>query len=223
MLLSQGAELAAKQVELAELRETIRYRELYIEKLKLQLARLRRFQFGRSSEKLALKIEQLELLIEELKIPSPAAGISPSSEKSRPARRPLPELPPRDAVIYAPACNRPSCGGALRPAGEDVAEMLEYVPEHQKVIQHVRPSVWPRQRLTQCQSLKSQTSLRCLQQDRASRRAVPPHRAWKGGARTPGTRAGQQILRPPAAIPTVRDLRALRRPPRTLDAWRLGW
>lgn len=141
LLVSQGADLAAKHAELTELRQTIRHRELYIEKLKLQLARLRRMQFGRSSEKIEREIEQLELLIEELEMPSPAAVMAPPSQKARPVRRPLPEHLPREAVIHAPACSCPSCGGALRPAGEDVAEMLEYVPEHWKVIQHVRPKM----------------------------------------------------------------------------------
>lgn len=116
LLVWQGAELAAKHAELLELRQTIRHRELYIEKLKLQLARLRRLQFGRSSEKLEREIEQLELLIEELEMPSPAAVMTPPSEKLRPARRPLPEHLPREAVIHAPACSCPSCGGALRYA-----------------------------------------------------------------------------------------------------------
>jgi transposase len=31
------------------------------------------------------------------------------------------------------------CGGALKRLGEDVAEMLEYVPAHWKVLRHVRP------------------------------------------------------------------------------------
>ena len=37
-----------------------------IEHLKLQIARLKRMQFGRSSEKLNAQIEQLELIVEDL-------------------------------------------------------------------------------------------------------------------------------------------------------------
>ncbi len=37
------------------------------------------------------------------------------------------------------ACNCPDCGAALRALGEDVSEVLEYVPEHWKVLKHVRP------------------------------------------------------------------------------------
>jgi hypothetical protein len=39
LLVSQGAELAAKRAELTELRQTIRHRELFIEKLKVSARR----------------------------------------------------------------------------------------------------------------------------------------------------------------------------------------
>jgi len=35
----------------------------------------------------------------------------------------------------------PDCGGELKHLGEDVSEMLEYVVEHFKVIQQVRPKL----------------------------------------------------------------------------------
>jgi hypothetical protein len=35
----------------------------------------------------------------------------------------------------------PDCGGKLKPLGEDVSEMLEYVPGHFKVIRQVRPKL----------------------------------------------------------------------------------
>ena len=129
--------------------ETFRWRvaakhhELTIEKLKLQLARLRRMQFGRSSEKLSAQIEQLELLIEEIEtpsaVPAPSAVPTPVRTSAKPARRPLPEHLPREPVIHEVACACPSCGGGLRRIGEDVAEVLDYVPSHWKVIRHIRP------------------------------------------------------------------------------------
>ena len=39
------------------------------------------------------------------------------------------------------ACGCTACGGRLRQIGEDVAEQLEYVPAHFKVIRHVRPKL----------------------------------------------------------------------------------
>ncbi len=127
-------------------RAELQTRALLIEHLKLQIARLRRAQFGRSSEQLTAEIEQLELTLEELEasveptvdtVPTVAAPIPPPL--ARPVRRPLPATLPRETVTHTPECTCPDCGGALRPAGEDVAEVLEYIPARFKVIRHVRP------------------------------------------------------------------------------------
>lgn len=68
-------------------------------------------------------------------MPSEAPG-------SRPVRKPLPDHLSRETVEHAPAaCSCPDCGGALKRLGEDVAEVLESVPEHFKVIRHVRPKL----------------------------------------------------------------------------------
>jgi transposase len=120
-------------------------RDVLIEQLKLQLARLKRMKFGRSSEQLDSQIEQLELSLEELE--ASAASVAPTraaagEPASKPVRKPLPEHLPRKPHVHEPptgACNCPDCGGALRTLGEDVSEVLEYVPEHWRVHKHVRP------------------------------------------------------------------------------------
>src|SRR5262252_1518717 len=65
-----------------------------IENLKLLILKLRRMQFGPSSEKLARQIDQLELRLEDLetsRASQPASSVPPSDRTSRkPARRPLP-------------------------------------------------------------------------------------------------------------------------------------
>lgn len=123
----------------------LRSRDVLIEQLKLQLARLKRMKFGRSSEQLDAQIAQLELSLEDLEA-NAAAAASPeapaTTPSTRPARKPLPDHLPREAQVHEPAtgvCNCPQCGGALRALGEDVSEVLEYVPEHWKVHRHVRP------------------------------------------------------------------------------------
>ena len=130
-----------QQVKLAE-------RDHEIEHLKLLIAKFRRLQYGRSSEKLDAKIAQLELLVEELeasrasreaRTPEPPAA--KPEQKERPARRPLPEHLPRETLEHVSACTCPECGAAMRKIGEDVAEMLEYVPASFKVIRHVRPKL----------------------------------------------------------------------------------
>ena len=119
-----------------------------IAKLKFQLARYRRAEFGRSSEKLAREVEQLELAIETLEAdqaerqaaasPAVAAAIEEAVDRQKPARRPLPEHLPREEVRHPAACTCPHCGGALRRIGEEVTETLDYVPGRFKVIRHVR-------------------------------------------------------------------------------------
>jgi transposase len=126
---------------------------LHIEKLKMQLALLRRARFGRSSEKLDRDIEQLELLIGELEegqaesserreAAAPAAPFSTGKERSQPVRRPLPEHLPREWVEHEPSCVCPACGGTnLTLVGTDEREVLEYVPSHFKAVVHCRPKV----------------------------------------------------------------------------------
>jgi transposase len=119
-----------------------------IAKLRFQLARYRRAEFGRSSEKLAHEIEQLELAIETLETdraellaaasPVVAAAIETATEAQKPARRPLPDHLPREEVAHPAPCTCPSSAGALRRIGEDVTETLDYVPGRFKVIRHVR-------------------------------------------------------------------------------------
>ena len=119
-----------------------------IEHLTLLIAKLQRMQFGRRSEKVERQIEQLELKLEELEAnrseqASPLEQPSPTPRTaSKPARRPLPTHLPRELKTHEPeqqCC--PECGGTLSKLGEDVSEILEYIPESFKVIRHVRPKL----------------------------------------------------------------------------------
>ncbi len=144
LIFSQRAQLLSKD-------EQLQSRDQEIEHLKLLIAKLRRMQFGRKSEKLDRQIEQLELRLDELQAthaentaashtPAVAAPIANVAAKS--ARKPLPEHLPREMRTYRPkqkAC--PDCGGELKPLGEDVSEILEYVPARFKVIRQVRPKL----------------------------------------------------------------------------------
>jgi transposase len=143
-----------------EQRHEIGNLQLLIEKLKLQIAKLKRAQFGASGEQIGA--QQLQLLIDSLQelatgnIPAPAVGAledtapetgdaPPDADSGeKPRRRPLPSHLPRDVVHHAPTdmapgCTCPSCGGKLKHLGDDVAEQLEYVPARFKVIRHIRP------------------------------------------------------------------------------------
>lgn len=148
----QAALLQAREAALATALEGIKAKTLEIEKLKLQLARLKCRQFGRSSEKLGRTIAQLELALEDLEAVAGEQGAAapedgeadPPAETDRrqPKRTAPPAHLPREEQIHEPVagtCSCPQCGGVLRRLGEDRTQQLEYVPGHFKVIEHVRP------------------------------------------------------------------------------------
>ena len=152
-LFSHQEQLSTQQEEILSQREQLASRDAEIEHLKLLIAKLRRQQFGRSSEKREHQIEQLELRLEDLQqaqaaeqatpsIARPANEPSPATTQAKPGRRPLPEHLPRHTQTHVPkhsVC--PDCGGELRKLSEDVSEMLEYVPACFQVIRHVRPKL----------------------------------------------------------------------------------
>ncbi len=145
----QAEEIRAQRERLPPRTNNWRARQAEIERLQLLIAKLRRMQFGRRSEKLERQIEQLELQLDELATASaeppaasPARGGGAGGPWPEAARRPLPGHLPRQKRTILPketAC--PDCGGALKPLGEDVSEILEYVPAHFQVIQQVRPKL----------------------------------------------------------------------------------
>jgi transposase len=121
-----------------------------IARLNFIIAKLRRMQFGRRSEQLDGSLAQLELALERIEAArgdGPAnVGDQPSSDEGAPSKRrdrkPLPDHLSRETVEHAPPerhCTE--CGSTFVKLGEDVSEMLEYVPAHFKVIRHVRPKL----------------------------------------------------------------------------------
>jgi transposase len=66
MILAQRALLEQERSALIMAQSEVKVRALEIERLKLLLAKVRREQFGQSSERSKLLVEQLELAIEDL-------------------------------------------------------------------------------------------------------------------------------------------------------------
>jgi transposase len=155
LLLQREAEHTAEHeqqaAELQAAHNGLKEQVLRNEQLKLRLAKLLRERFGASSEKLRRAMDQLELILgdleEQIAETAPAEPEPPpaSSEatpaRRKPVRRPLPESLPREVVDHPAPCACPKCGGALRPLGEDVTEVLDYVPATFRVIRHVRPKL----------------------------------------------------------------------------------
>lgn len=124
--------------------------EAMIAHLKLQIAKLRREQYGASAERSRRLLDQMELQLEDLEgdaseddLAAEAAAAKTSSvpafERKKPSRKPFPEHLPRERVVIPAPCSCPACGGnRLSKLGEDVTETLEVIPRAWKIIQTVR-------------------------------------------------------------------------------------
>ena len=120
-------------------------RDILIEKLKHQLAGMRRHRFESRSEAL----DQMALILEDEEITASAQApapvdtntdtVQPASGKDKPKRKPLPNHLPHDETTLSPGDTCGECGSDLRTLGEDVTEKLEYVPGRFVVNRIVRP------------------------------------------------------------------------------------
>jgi transposase len=120
-----------------------------ISHLKLELAKLRREQYGHRSERRARLIEQLELQLDELETAATEDEIAAETaaakttvqgfQRRRPVRKPFPEHLPRERVVVEAPTSCSCCGSSrIVKMGEDVTETLEVIPRQWKVIQTVR-------------------------------------------------------------------------------------
>lgn len=150
------ARAEAAESELAQARAVVSTSEAMIKHLRLEIAKLRRAQYGHSSERRARLIDQMELQLEELEAAATEDEIAAEKvvkttsvagfQRRRPARKPFPDHLPRERVVIAAptAC---SCCGSDRivKMSEDITETLEVIPRQWKVIQTVREKFTCRQ------------------------------------------------------------------------------
>jgi transposase len=137
-----------KREELAAAAARASGAEALIAHMKLVIAKLRREQYGQSSERGRKVLDQLELQLEELEAETSenavtaedkaAGGAVKSFALQRPVCAPLPAHLPRERVVIPAPCTCLVCGGRLAKLGEDITETLEIVPRQWKVIQTVR-------------------------------------------------------------------------------------
>ena len=87
----KDARIAELEAALAAAHADISARDILIDTLRVQIARLKRMQFGKSSEKLDTQIAQLELALEELEAEARVADArrtdSTLSQPPQPVRR----------------------------------------------------------------------------------------------------------------------------------------
>ena len=145
--------------DIVTLKRMVASRDETIARLLAEIARLKRWQYGRSSERVAELMGQLQLALGELALPEqdtsvpaaaivsdedtgPEATVTPKVVPLRRKSRQFPAHLPRETIVHAPAkCGCPECGAKMRALGEDVSEMLDYVPGYFKVLRHVRPKL----------------------------------------------------------------------------------
>jgi transposase len=154
VIASLRGELAEERAARRAAEAGLQARTLEAERLRVQIARLRHQQYGRSSERLAGEVAQLELRLDEVLADiaaeggtddaedEAACGTAPERKARRHGRKPLPDSLPRRDVEHLPTegCACQACGGALRKVGEDVTEILEYRPGRFEVVRHIRPA-----------------------------------------------------------------------------------
>jgi transposase len=138
--------VAEQAVKLNEREAEVGKRDDIIKLLKAQLDLRRHSQHGASSEKIDRKIEQYELMLEEIESARAEAaarvGKDPLPElddgKGKPKRKPLPENLLTEELIYAAPCSCPTCGGSsFLKAADKIVEVMEHVPESVKIVRHV--------------------------------------------------------------------------------------
>jgi transposase len=150
---------AALPNDIEELKQRLLQHSAWVDALRDEVIRLRRWRFGPSSEILDPSVAP-ELPLNGGATPAPQpqpcvvdaqAPKAPKLEAVEPVRhsratgraaRALPSELPRVVVEHRPAhCQCPECGGALSRLGEDISEQLDYVPGYFQVMRHVRPKL----------------------------------------------------------------------------------
>jgi len=189
--------ILAQREQLTLAKSEVTVGRLEIERLKLMLAKARREQFGQSSERGKLLIEQLELAIEDLEetqaeqdtkaeIATPEAAKEKRAHTPRAPRRSLPDNLPVERIVEPAPCACCKCGSArLHKLGEVISKTLECEPRRWKIIEHVREK------------------FSCRTARRSPRRPRPRIRSARLCRAEPaGDGAGQQVPAAPATEPS---------------------
>ncbi len=143
-----------------QLKQMLLQHAQWVEALKDEVLRLRRWTFGRSSEAFDPGVAPERALTGGIvaatatataptnaadtpRIPKLVAVDAPvAGARARRSPRVLDPDLPRVIRVHAPAsCACEACGGALTRLGEDASEQLDYVPGYFQVIRHVRPKL----------------------------------------------------------------------------------
>ncbi|MCE4555249.1 IS66 family transposase [Roseateles cellulosilyticus] len=145
-------EIRRRDAEIERKQKEIAWRDTQLEKIKLEVARLKRWQFDAKSE--AMTAQQRALFAETLaedeadlraKLAAlqgklPATPAVPKDPLRRPRRQALPEHLQRVEHRHEPAdtaCPNAGCGAPMQRVGEDISEKLDIIPAQFFVHRHI--------------------------------------------------------------------------------------
>jgi transposase len=138
---------AAAEADLARARAVVSTSEAMIAGLKLEIALLKRDKYGRSAERSAKLLDQLELQLGELIADAAEDRVQAERktakvgafERRKPVKKAFPDHLPRERVVVEAPSTCSCCGSdRIVKMGEDITETLEVIPRQWKVIQTVR-------------------------------------------------------------------------------------
>ena len=143
IIADQTAKFDAQQ---AALHAEVEKRDAIIGILRAQLDLLRHARHGASSEKIDRKIEQYELMLEEIEAAraerearvglAPLPKLDETTDKAK--RKPLPDTLATEDKIYQTPCSCPTCGGtSFLKAADKVTQVMEHVPASMKIVRHI--------------------------------------------------------------------------------------
>ena len=144
--MSAATDPAKDAVVISRLRRQLAEHVAQIKHLKRLVTKLQRMHFGPRSERwidpdsVGSGVVAKSSSVPEAPPSSPVEK-APGVPRTR-IRRDFPDHLSRESVFHPPeTAHCPDCGGRLKPLGEDVSEILEYVPASFKVVRHIRPKL----------------------------------------------------------------------------------
>ncbi|HYN63457.1 MAG TPA: IS66 family transposase [Candidatus Limnocylindrales bacterium] len=146
----QSQHIAQQSRQLDSTRQAIKWRDAKIEKITFELARLKSWRFGASSERMtaqqrelfaeALAADQADLEEQLAALQATSARPEPGepAAKRKPRREQLPQHLPRVEQRVEPENTTCECGQPMQRVGEDVSERLDIVPAQFFVQRQIR-------------------------------------------------------------------------------------
>ena len=150
---AMGAQLQARDKQAAQHAQEMKFKDAKLERVTLELARLKAWKFGAKTERMNAEQRQmfedtaaedeasLEAQLLALQGTCEQGAPAPANSKRKPRRQPLPEHLRRVEHRHEPestTCPTVGCGQAMVRIGEDISERLDIVPAEFFVQRHVR-------------------------------------------------------------------------------------